>query len=301
MQDQLSTLPIVDAHVHFWDLARFRYPWLEAPAEAPLRHTYLPRDLLHDAAGLNLTATVHVQAEMDRGTHPAEETAWLREIAIEGGAGHPPTVCVGYADLRSPALDSVLDGHLRYPSFRGIRQEAWFLPGSQRADVPDENMLDDPAWVAGLAALLDRELVFELLVWPHQLEQAVKIFRDLPGLEVVIEHLGVPGGDGTDAETWRRALAAFATEVPRATLKISGMRLCEDLWESGGLRATILEAVELFGAERCMFGSNYPVDRPVASYREIWNAFDECTRDLSPTERTALFAGTAMCVYGIGD
>src|SRR5690606_1174231 len=204
---------IVDSHLHLWDLERFGYPWLSDPENAGLRADYLPDDWRADARGVDIAATVHVQAEIDHAADPVAETAWLDSLAEAGGVDSAPvpTACVGYADLRAPDLDDVLDRHQRYPLFRGVRQEAWYDPDSTRADLPRHNLLDDPAWVAGLRRLADRGLTFDLLIWPRQLAQAAEIFRDLPQLPVVLEHAGLPvGPDPEHRARWRDGVRRFA-------------------------------------------------------------------------------------------
>jgi predicted TIM-barrel fold metal-dependent hydrolase len=289
------TLPrIVDAHLHLWDLDVLPYPWLDDPGCEPLRADYLPDDLRADSEGLDLAATVHVQAEMSHELDPVSETSWLAELARDGEPA-VPTVCVGYADLRRPDLDDVLARHQEYAFFRGVRQEAWFDPQSTRADVPRENLLDDPRWVRGLDRLALRGLSFDLLVWDHQLRQAATIFRELPDLTLVLEHLGVPPA-AQYLDRWRQGLRQFARQVPWARLKLSALGM------AGGrdvARPLIREAIEIFGPDRCLFASNFPVERPALSYRGVWATYDAVTADLSLSERAALFAGTATRIYRI--
>lgn len=294
--------PFVDTHLHLWELERFRYPWLADPGAEGLGSDYLAGHLRADAGALPLLATVHVQAEIDHALDPSLETAWLADVAAEAVPGEPPipTVCIGYADLRAGDLEAVLDRHAQHALFRGIRQEAWFDRSSVRADVPRENLLDDPAWARGLRLLAARGLVFDLLVWPRQLEQAAAIFRDLPHLPLVLEHTGLPVDPAPAArEQWRRAMRLFATQVPWATLKISALRFASPRWELAEVGEIVHEAIAIFGPDRCMLGSNFPVDRPAISYTALWSAYAELTRDLDAAERAAVFRENALRVYGI--
>jgi len=288
---------IVDAHAHFWKLDRFDYPWLADPGAEGLDHDYLPEELATDIGDLPVRAIVHVQAEMDHALDPAAETAWLASLKEAGGPGRP-TVCVGYADLRSPDLPDVLDRHEQFELFRGIRQEAWFDPQSQRADIPRFNLLDDPAWQRGLDELERRGLSFDLLVWPAQLEQAARLFRDRPGLPVVVEHVGLPV-DPDAREVWRSAMRTFAQQVPHAHLKISALRFISPTWDAAELGPVIAEAIDIFGINRCMLGSNFPVDRPAVSYRTVWEWYGEAIGGFSATERAAVLHGAAQRFYRI--
>jgi predicted TIM-barrel fold metal-dependent hydrolase len=290
--------PFVDTHLHLWDLGRFSYPWLADPDFAFLREDYGPREWRADAGALELVAAVHVQAEVDHAVDPVEETAWLR--SLDFGEDAPALVYVAYADLRALDLDDVLARHRAAGPVRGIRQEAWFDPQSTRADIPRVNLLDDPAWRTGLKRLPRHGLSFDLLVWPHQLEQAARIFRALPELTVVVEHTGLPPlGDAAGMERWRAGLRHFARDVPRSLLKISAMAFISGGWTAPDVAPIVREALEAFGPDRCMLGSNFPVDRAAASYEEIWAGYAATTRELSAHERDAVFQGNAFRAYQI--
>lgn len=288
---------IVDAHLHLWDLARFRYPWLADADSAPLRHDYLVEDWCRDADGVDVAATVHVQAELDHAVDPVRETEWLASLVADGAA--VPTVCVGYADLRAPDLDDVLDRHQRYPLFRGIRQQAWYDPESVRADVPRDNLLDDERWVAGLDRLAARGLTFDLQVWPHQLARAADVLARRPDLTVVVEHTGLPGGTD-DRAGWRAGLAELARRVPRSVLKISGLRFVSPTWDVRAMAPVVHEAIDVFGPDRCMFGSNFPVDRLSTGYRALWRTYEAMVGGYSAPERAQLLRETAARVYRTG-
>jgi predicted TIM-barrel fold metal-dependent hydrolase len=209
-------------------------------------------------------------------------------------------VCVGYADLRQPDLDDVLDRHQQHSLFRGIRQEAWYDPASRRSDVPRENLLDDPTWVSGLDRVAARDLSFDLLVWSHQLEQAAAIFGYRPELKLVLEHTGVPADPSADARAvWRRGMTTFAERVPNAVLKISALVFISETWALDDLEPIVREAIDIFSPARCMFGSNFPVDRPAVSYPEVWQAYDRFTTHLSEQERALVFRENARRVYRI--
>lgn len=291
---------IVDTHLHLWDLDQFEYPWLADDGAEDLHWDYLVDDWVNDSAAVDVAATVHVQAEMSHATDPAEETAWLASLEAHRPSDPVPTVCIGYADLRAPDLDDVLDRHQRHSLFRGVRQEAWFDPNSARADVPRHNLLDDAAWVAGLDRLSSRQLSFDLLVWSHQLTQAASIFAEKPELAVVLEHTGLPiDSDAEQRELWRSGMRSFATKVPHAMLKISALRFVSATWSLPDLAPVVKEAIEIFGPHRCMFGSNFPVDRPAISYHQLWSGYDSMTADLSNDERTMMFTANAARTYRI--
>ena len=147
-----------------------------------MRSDYLPDDYRADVTEAGVQGSIHVQAEVDHATDPVRETAWISELADRAHAGNVPgpVACVVYADLRARDLDDVLAGHLRHRLTRGVRQEAWFDPASDRADIPRENLLADPGWRAGYRRLAEFGLSFDLLVWPDQLPQAAALAAEAP-------------------------------------------------------------------------------------------------------------------------
>jgi predicted TIM-barrel fold metal-dependent hydrolase len=298
------TPPFIDAHLHLWDLDHLSYPWMSDPALGSLRRNYLPADFRRDTEGLDVVGVVHVQAEVDHAEDPVSETAWLAGLAAEAGDEAPvPTVCVGYADLRDPALSEVLDRHAEHELFVGVRQEAWFDPNSTRADILTFNLLEDPDWERGLRLLSERGLSFDLLIFPNQLQLAAELFSRVPDLPVILGHTAVPDQKADPGlDEWRAGIKRFAEEVPRGIFKLSGMGFISggEPWEASELAPIVREGIEIFGPDRCLFASNWPVERlAVERYAHIWEGYDEMTSDFSPTERSAMFVDTAARTYRI--
>lgn len=289
----------VDAHFHLWDIDRFRYPWLSDPGGEQYAFDYVLDHWLADVGDVDLLAAVHVQAEMDHALDPVTETAWLAELFEGQTRPTTPIVCVGYADLRASDLEDVLDRHAEHAIFRGVRQELWCDPESQRSDILRHNLLDDPMWARGLAQLAPRELSFDLLAWPHQLDQAAKVFREVPELVVVLEHVGLPPADRDGRSEWRHAITRFAHEVPNAYLKISALSFFAPTWSAEAIGAVLTEALEVFGPERCLLGSNFPVDRSAVTYGQLWEDLERWTASLSPAEQHHVRVENALRAYRI--
>jgi predicted TIM-barrel fold metal-dependent hydrolase len=242
---------------------------------------------------------VHVQAEVDHALDPVAETAWVSTLAEEArSAGLPgPLACVVYADLRAADLRDVLARHLRFPLTRGVRQEAWFDPVSTRADIPREDLLGDPAWREGYAALADFGLSFDLLVWPSQLPQAAELAAENTDVPVVLEHLGLPDpAHDRGLETWRAGVAALAA-LPRACVKLSAFSLLGAPRDPQRVREVVDELLELFGPGRCMIGSNFPVERLAGGFGPWYELVLASLDGLSGHERADVLAGTARRFY----
>jgi predicted TIM-barrel fold metal-dependent hydrolase len=291
---------MIDTHVHHWDLSKFRYPWLDDPTFDDLRTDYLPVDYRADAAEAAVEGWIHIQAEVDHQLDPVAETAWMASLAEEAASHIPsPLACVVYADLRAANVRDVLSRHCSYPLTRGVRQEAWFDPTSTRADIPREDLLSDPAWQEGYRALAEFGLSFDLLVWPSQLKQAAAIAADTPKVQVALEHLGLPDPT-TDAglATWRSGVTTLA-QLPHACVKLSAFSLLGNPRDERAVRSVVGELLELFGPQRCMVGSNFPVERLAGDFSSLYELVLSCLRDLSDEQRVEVLSGTARRFYRI--
>jgi predicted TIM-barrel fold metal-dependent hydrolase len=292
---------VIDTHVHHWDLQRFRYPWMDDPAFDDLRKDYFPADYRADAAKAPVEGWVHIQAEVDHQLDPVAETEWLGSLADEGNASGAtgPLACVVYADLRAADVHEVLSRHCRYPLTRGVRQEAWFDPASTRADIPREDLLSDPAWQEGYRVLAEFGLSFDLLVWPAQLPQAAAIAAETPAVPVVLEHVDLPDPAGdAGLRIWRVGVAALA-QLPHACVKLSAFSWLGSPRDERAVRDVVSELLELFGPQRCMVGSNFPVERLAGDFSSLYELVLACLQDLSAEQRADVLADTARHFYRI--
>ncbi|MBU2646529.1 amidohydrolase family protein [bacterium] len=299
-------MEIVDVHHHLWDIERNFYPWLkEADHDrgwgdmSDLMRSYRPADLIADAAeaGVTLMKSVHVQANFDP-ADPIGETRWLDEIAGEPQSCSLPSAIVGFADLSAPNLLTVLEGHTRFSRVRGVRQVLNRHPDPRLNRAP-RDFLEDGNWRNGFAKLARFGLVFDAQIYHHQGAGLAELARRHPEIPVVLDHAGMPvQRDPDNLEGWRRAITELAT-VPNITVKISGFGMVDNTWTTDSIRPFVRHCIECFGPERSMFGSNFPVDRLMATYGRIWNSYADITSDLSESERHSLFRGTAERIYRI--
>jgi predicted TIM-barrel fold metal-dependent hydrolase len=296
-------LPVVDAHHHIWDLARNRHPWLSdsPPSDfrygdtAPLRRNYSPADYRRDAAGQNIVATVYMEAEHDP-ADPLRETAWVHEVAARDGL---PQAMAGAAFLDRADAAAIIRAQAGFPLVRSLRHkprgvtrpEAYDpghrIPGSMRC----------PVWRAGYRHLAESGLHFELQTpWWH-LRDALELARDFPGTTIILNHLGLPS-DRSDVGLagWREAMARLS-EAPNIRVKLSGICVPGQAWTPELNGPIVLDALRLFGAGRCMFASNFPVDGLVAGFAEILGGMRAITAGLPRADRLRIFHGTAAETY----
>ncbi len=293
---------IIDAHHHLWDLDRHRYPWLAKPVvspmigdTAPLCRSYLLEDFLADAAGLELVKSVHLQAEIAPEL-AVEETRWLQAVADDPESKGFPHGIVAFADLAAPDVEAVLEAHGAFANMRGIRQIL-----NRHADpainVAAVDYLNDAAWQRGYARLAAYGYSFDLqLYWP-QMADAAALATLHPDIPVILNHTGMPlERDQAGLDGWRSGMRRLA-ECPNVTVKISGLGMVDNQWTEASIRPFVLDTIEIFGAERCLFASNFPVDKLFSDYATLWRAFDAITADFSDSERSALFHDNAVRVY----
>ena len=294
---------IADSHHHLWDLSLNRYPWLQGEPEDPadpsgvgmLQRDYLVADLLADTAGLPLAASVHVEAAHEL-ADPVRETRWLQAVAGQHGF---PTVIVAAAILQAPDAADVLAAHAEHAAVRGIRQmlDRDLVSGKSGETA----LMDDPAWRRGFARLAPLGLSFDLQVLPAQLDVASRLAADFAGTTFVLNHGGyhVPAS-AEQRDLWRRGVHLLARQ-PNVVVKLSGYDEVDPGWSMQGYADYAHTLLDAFGADRVLFGSNFPVDRRTISYRALVAATVAATAGLSADERDRLFYRNTVRIYRIDE
>jgi predicted TIM-barrel fold metal-dependent hydrolase len=297
----MTELPIVDAHQHFWDLERNYLPWLCDEPPIPfrygdyraLRRSYLPRDYLRDAAGHHVVKTVYVETEWD----PSDflgETKWLQEIIAE--TGYPHAIVAG-ARLDHPEVAAVLAGHTAFPQVRGIRHKPRAAPSPDAVEAGARGSMGDPAWRRGYALLERHGLSFDLQTpWWH-LAEAAQLARDFPRIQIILNHAGLPvERSAAGLAGWRAAMQTLAA-LPNVAVKISGLGQAGQRWTVAANGPIVRDIIAIFGVDRCMFASNFPVDRLCADFDTIFAGFKTIVADMTRGEQLNLFHDNALRIY----
>jgi predicted TIM-barrel fold metal-dependent hydrolase len=284
-----ESFPIIDAHQHFWDLDRNYHPWLADPEPPPfrygdtrpLRRNYLPPHYRRDAGRHNVVGTVHIEAEFDP-ARPVVETEWLETVQAAHGL---PTACVAQTWLDRDDAEEILSAQAAHKLVRGIRHKP--APGAMLS----------AQWRHGYAHLERHGLSFDLQAPWAYLAEAADLATAFPKTQIIINHTGLPADRSAEGLAgWRRALRAVA-ECRNIALKISGLGLPGRPWTLADNGAVIREAIAIFGVERCMFASNFPVDGLCASLETIFTGFRESVAGLPPAQQRALFHDNAVRLY----
>jgi predicted TIM-barrel fold metal-dependent hydrolase len=296
-------LTMVDAHMHLWDLKRIRYPWLTPPLPAgitgdvsPIARDYLLDDYLGDAAGggAHVRKIVHIEA----GADPADalaETRWLQSLA--DARGYPQAI-VAHAELQRSGAAELLERHAAHRNVRGIRQILNWHPDPAKTYTP-RDLLADEAWWAGFARLKRHGLSFDLQIYPGQMPAAARLASRHPDTPLILNHTGMPvEKDAAGIDAWRSGMRVLAAQ-PNVAVKISGLAMLDWHWSDASLRPFVLETLELFGAERTMIASNFPVDRLFGTFGQFCAAYTRILAGASAAERANLYSGTAERIYRI--
>jgi len=293
--------PFIDAHQHFWDLGKNPYPWLQDPEPIPFRYgdysalkrNYLPDDLARDTAGFAPVKTVHIEAEWNR-AEPVNETKWLSMLASETGR---PSACVAHAALDHAGVRDVLAAHAAYPLVRGIRHKPVTAASRAEAKRGLPGSMYDPRWRAGFALLTHHGFSFDLQAPWWNLDQAADLAVDFPDTTIIINHTGLPADRSAEGLTgWRQAMDR-AAQRPNVVVKISGLGQRDRRWTQDANVPIIRDTIAIFGADRCMFASNFPVDSLVASYEVLLAGFLAAIAGRSDADRGKLLHDNAQRVY----
>jgi L-fuconolactonase len=273
----------VDAHHHLWQTSVRRHAWLDGDETAAIRRDFTPDDLRAAALGIDATVLVQVLPDFE------ESVEFLATAAAE------PLIAgvVGWIDLTgSPSEDL---GRLRSAPGGELLAGIRHLVQAE----PDPRWLEREDVLAGLAAVRDAGLVYDLLVLPRQLPAATAAVRALPELTFVLDHLAKPPIASGQLEPWATELATLAKE-PNVVAKLSGLVTeAGRPWRAEDLRPYAETALTAFGPDRLMLGSDWPVCLLAGTYAEVMDAADSLLAGLTPAERDAVRGGTASRVYGL--
>ncbi|RBI84966.1 amidohydrolase [Rhodosalinus halophilus] len=291
-------MSIVDAHFHIW--RRADLPWLDGPmqprifgAYEGIRRDYPVGEYLGDIAGTGVTRAVYVQANWPP-ERAEDEAAWIESVADDSGWPHAQ---VAYADMTADDLRPALDRLARFPRLRGIRQQFHWHETPAYRFAPQPDLCRDRVVQRNVARLADDGLVFELQVFAGQMAGACALADACPDTTLVLQHAGMLEDTSDEGRAaWRDAMAALA-ERPNVTAKLSGFGTFIHRVDPAHIAWLIEETVALFGADRCLWGSNFPIEKLWTDYATLLAAHRHAAAGLSAAQQNAIFNDTACRVY----
>ena len=273
----------IDAHQHFWRYAPDTHAWIDDAMNA-LKRDFLPDDLAPLLLDSGFDGCIAVQA-----AQTMAETEWLLSLADDHDFIR---AVVGWVDLRAPDVEDQLRRLGAHPKLRGIRHIV--------QDEPDDHFMLHADFMHGIAALAQFDLAYDILIYPRQMPAAIELAQAFPHQRFVLDHLGKPATRDGDLDTWARGIAALSRNK-NVSCKLSGMVTEADWrhWSPEDFARYLDVALDWFGPQRLMIGSDWPVCTLAGAYHDVVAIVERHIERLSDTDREAILGGTAARVYGL--
>ncbi len=296
--------PIVDSHHHtIWDRDA-NYPWMNAPMRpmifgddwSAMKQDYSIETFISETASHNVTQSVHVQANFDM-SRPADETKGLQGFADQHGFPHG---IVAYADLTDSDVERVLASHLEYANTRGIRQQVyWHKENEYWRFVDRPDFCRSNAFRRGLSALAAHDLTFDWQGFASQFDALAELAKAHSGVRFCLVHAGMLTGLDTASVTeWTEALEQLVP-LGNVFIKVSGLNTFSRSLDEPLMTHVTNTVLDMFGADRCFFGSNFPVERMWTTFEDYAAAQKRAMAGRSDTENEKFFHDTAKAFYRI--
>jgi predicted TIM-barrel fold metal-dependent hydrolase len=295
------TPPVIDAHHHIWRQAD--QPWMQGPTVprifgdySAIKRDYPIEEFLQDIAGTGVEKSVYVQTNWAP-ERAVEEVEWVTATAQRTGWPH---AIVSFVDLHSDMAAAVMEKQARSSLMRGVRQQLHWHVNPQYRFAPAPDMMNRPAFRKNLAALADRGWLFELQVFAPQMADGAALAAALPNVTFVLEHAGMledltPAG----RRAWRDGMRRLADQ-PNMHTKLSALGTFIRRNDTSHIAEVVQETVEIFGPERCLWGSNFPIENIWTDYPSVLNAAKAAIASFDEGARDAILRGTAARLYRLG-
>jgi predicted TIM-barrel fold metal-dependent hydrolase len=293
-------IPVVDGHHHIWRQADL--PWLMGPMQPrifgpyePIRRDYPIEEFRADLDGLGVVKSVYVQTNWAPEAYE-DEAAWVQRTADKTGWPH---AIVAYADVSADDVRPQLDRLSRYPLVRGVRMQLHWHENPQYRFAARPNLVADTRIRRNIGYLADYGLSFDLQVFAPQMADAADLAESCPKVTFVLQHAGMledlsPAGRAE----WRAGIVRLAA-CPNVTTKLSALGTFLHRNDPAHVADVVRETVGVFGPGRCLFGSNFPIEKLWTPYPELLSAHREAVAPFAPKEQQAILHDTAMRVYRI--
>jgi predicted TIM-barrel fold metal-dependent hydrolase len=291
-------IPIVDAHHHIWRQADLA--WLQGPMVPrifgpyePIRRDYPIEEFLSDIADTGVVKSVYVQTNWAK-ADAVKEVQWVHGVAAVHGWPH---AIVGYADLLDGAVSDTLRRQALYPLMRGVRMQLHWHKNEMYRFAAAPDLMNDSRFAKAIRLVAEHGWSFDLQVFTSQMADAARLAADNPDIVFVLQHAGMLEDLSPEGRTaWREGMKRLAGEE-NIVSKLSGLGTFIHRNDPAHVKDVVLETVEMFGAERCLFGSNFPIEKLWTSYAELIAAHRMAIASLTEYEQQAILGGTAKRVY----
>lgn len=291
-------MKIIDSHHHIWRQADL--PWLLGPTQPrifgeydAIKRDYPIEEFLDDIAGSNVEKSVYVQTNWAP-NWAADEVAWVQETA--GRTGWPHAI-VGYCDMMVRDARPALDQLAKHPLMRGIRQQLHYHQNPQYRFAKTHDICRDKDLQRNVGYLADYGWTFDLQVFASQMESACELVDTCPKVTFILQHAGMPEDLSDDGRAYWKKQMKLLAKRDNVVSKLSGFGTFIHRNDTAHIERILHDTVAIFGAKRCLFGSNFPIEKLWTSYGELTKAFLRAANDLSAGRQKAIFYDTAKRVY----
>jgi len=261
----------------------------------PICRDYPIDEYRSDIAGCGVVKSIYIQTNWPAG-QSYDEARWVQSVSDATGWPHAN---IAHADLADPYAGVLIERLAKLPATRGIRQQLHWHENPQYRFAPRPDVMNDKDWRRGLALLADHGLLFELQIFASQMADGAKLARSFPEIIFVLEHAGMPEDMSPRGwQLWREGMMALA-QCPNVNVKLSGLGTFVHACRADVMDPIISETVAMFGAHRCCYGSNFPIERLWTDYGTLYKTFRNAIAHLSEAEQAAILHDTAARLYRI--
>jgi predicted TIM-barrel fold metal-dependent hydrolase len=296
----LQPIPTIDAHHHIWRLKDLEWlsgpmvPRIFGPYEA-VRRDYPIDEFRADIAGCDIVKSIYVQTNWPAG-QSYDEAKWVQSVIDSNGWPHAN---VAHADLADPNVGALIKQLAALPATRGIRQQIHWHENPQYRFAPHARVMNDPDWRRGLAHLAEYGLLFEIQLFSGQMADGAALAKAFPQQVFVLEHAGMLEDMSAQGwARWRDGMRALA-ECPNTFVKLSGLGTFVHACREDVMGPIISQTVAIFGADRCLYGSNFPIEKLWTDYATLYRTFRKAIAHLRDDEQASILYGTAARLYRI--
>ncbi|MEI7737199.1 MAG: amidohydrolase family protein [Betaproteobacteria bacterium] len=293
-------IPIIDSHHHIWLLKNI--PWLQGPIlprifgdYSSMKCDYSGEDYLRDLNSNGVRKSVYVQANWDN-DKGLEEVQWVQSVADSCAFPH---AIVGYADVSAKGLPRLLDDQMKCRNFRGIRQQLHWHPNPQYKFASTPDLMKSKEWLKGFKEIESRGLTFDLQIFSNQMSDGFDLVQEFPKTNFILTHAGMlESNRPEDIDNWRNGMQKLA-KCPNLFVKLSGLGTFVHKCETQVWEPIVDEMIALFGAERCMFGTNFPVEKLWTTYSQMVSTIRQCLSKYPLSIQNAVLHENASRIYKI--